>query len=220
MVFSENVNLVLILSRLAYTLDCAPIKFDRRTKRAHLLNKSKSLNFRLFTLLVLLTAAQCLFKKADLVIKSVIAWCGLTLLIMTQVQGYICQIKSQEMVQYINDAFLLESNYFDASTKLPDPFSVKLNLVFVKLALITAMVFPACFSFILHWKQPCKASLTGYFFIIQCHTKFSEKAGNLPEALYLLTKVLVMVFNQWMWTFAVYASTFCVSIFQVMAIIS
>lgn len=221
MIFSENLKLTTILCRMACTLGSIPIKFDRDSRRAQLLrNKQPSnLKFYFLTFLVAINALQCILKKPATLGENVLAWAGLTMLTTAQTFAHACRIKSQEIVLCINEFFNFEEIFGERQGRRVT-LRTKLNLAFIKCAVITVILVPICFAFILHWTQPCKASLVGYFVLFQCHNQVLEKAGFFMETGSMLMKCLVMVLNQWMWTFGTHASLFCTALFQVMGVIS
>lgn len=68
---------------------------------------------------------------------------------------------------------------------------------------ITWFALPIMYSYGLHWINPCKPSLAGYWLLPECHFRLHEKFGNglLIGVLDTTLKVVIMLANHWIWVF-------------------
>lgn len=73
----------------------------------------------------------------------------------------------------------------------------------------TCYLLPVAYAYPLHWMNPCKPSLSGYWLLPECHKfegslfKYSENVSSqLFEQIFgILLKIIIMMINHWLWAF-------------------
>ncbi len=83
------------------------------------------------------------------------------------------------------------------------------KLVLVPMLMISITIFVPCFVFGLHWINPCKPSLLGYFLLEECYNNTNLYQGYLYLFIRVVFKLCICILNVWMW----YFSAFCVCFF-------
>lgn len=111
---------------------------------------------------------------------------------------YVHETKPREITLYINSFFKFDAIYGSSvSKRSKESFQTKMSLVWVKCAIVTAVVFPIFFVYGVHWTNPCKVSLLGFWLLEKCNIEpnFIKMVPNV------LVKAVVFLINHWMWVF-------------------
>lgn len=85
------------------------------------------------------------------------------------------------------------------------------NLVLVPMLMFSITIFIPCFVFGLHWINPCKPSLLGYFLLDECRGIRYLYSGYFFELRKVLLKISVYIVNLWMWYFGAFCICFVTS---------
>lgn len=208
--------------RLVSCVHLIPIKFDSNSKIVSLRKKSgRASEWRrnIATFFVLLLSTQCIFKEKESPAEGVLAWIGLSMMLAGQ--AYIAEVtsKSSEIVLLSNSLFQFDSLH--PATAKPGSVSMRniMDLAIVYGTFISAVGIPIIFVQGLHWMNPCKASLSGYWMIPEC-TGISANPSLFYGVINFLLKFLVIIINQWIWSLSAHAGLFSVAVFNTMCVSS
>lgn len=213
MIIAENPRLFRNLCKLAYSFRTLKIRFDETSKIVSFVNNSNSKSFvdwryLLSAVLTGLYAIQCLLKKSSSgnPMESVLIWFSLATLVACQLYLHQLRKKHLELAFLFNSLFRinlpLENN--DSKQKCS---GFKANVALAYTLLLTGVVLPTGFVHTLHWKNPCKTTLAGYWLIPRCYSsKLAEASENeFADFAWQLGVILVI---HWLWMFLYHASIF------------
>lgn len=224
MIIVENPHLLSSLCRLAFVVKNLDIKFDPYSRQIVLMNKYNMFSisqWRHFLSLVLTMThiLQCLLAKSSTQIETVLVWLSLATLVLLQTSVVEIWKKPRELQDVINMFFQLHSIVPGKSKEGRTPFPIIVNLFVVHGMIASAILFPIGFAHILHWMNPCKPTLLGYWLIRKCYT--NTDAANIAEsAVDFLSQLVVTLTYHWLWAFTYHGSVFVVAIMQILVIIS
>lgn len=199
---------------LSKILGSSPIDSSRKQRRLHVSKYSASFNRKLLihrALIFILLFGGII--RINVHLES--GWTnqilfGLALLILSTVNVYLVSIKNNatSICVYINSimhnsnclketrAVAFDTNGFQNSLKL------QLNLFLAYNLQLTAVILPVCFVYGLHWNNPCKPSLVGYFLMPTCALE-SLPSGSFFLRVFLQgLKILMLIINHWTWAYA------------------
>lgn len=91
-----------------------------------------------------------------------------------------------------------------------------LNVLFAHAMYITSIILPIGFVYGLHWMDPCKPSLAGYWLIGEC----SENALHSPLSVCPFTKITILLLNHWAWQFGYSITIFVIAGIQILCAMS
>lgn len=128
-------------------------------------------------------------------------------------------VKAPEIVTFINALFQFHSIHPGEIRKGRAPFKLKLSITLVYCCVLTMIGFPLAFVYGLHWIHPCKATLAGYWAILECGQNGTDLSVLLKATKFSL-KILVILINHWLWSITVHAGAFGVSVFHTLSVIS
>lgn len=111
------------------------------------------------------------------------------------------RIKATEVCQYINGIFQLANTFRPMNLKSKYPLIIRINVVYAYVTCYFYTTFPMCTVYGLHWMQPCKSSLIGYWILPECSDNY---LGNWSGA-YNVLKILVFLLNHYMWSIGCHA---------------
>ncbi len=180
-----------------------------QTQEAKKALKFKSIISAATFALILFQAIQNSLCQNDAAKSSILNWMLLFLLTMGNYHVYICRIKAIEMSAFINGLIQFEQMY----PKIPHRFKkMKLQelacLATVFGVTASQYILPFGITFGFHWVYPWKFSLAGYWLI----PKPNNITGSiLARGVALGIKILVMVYNCWIWYFVIFGTGFVVA---------
>lgn len=79
---------------------------------------------------------------------------------------------------------------------------------------ITGITLPIAFIYGLHWKHPCLSSLAGYGLITECAN--TGNTGMNKNCGFITVKIMVLLFNHYIWQFGYSCTIFIISGLQIM----
>ncbi len=181
----------------------------------------KVLNFKSW---LLLTAAclqllQCVHFSSQLsgnvknkseLLLGWFSWLGLQACAM---YIYLLKNKGHQLKYYLDNLLAFRKKHTIKTcnlTSYPNTHSLIefSNLLLGYLILLTAVGIGPCFVLILHWSNPCKPSLLGYFLLEECH----RTNGSLNHVIQIIWTQIktgtVFLFNIWLWYFGFHGLAF------------
>lgn len=223
MILAQHPHLLSRLCRLADVHRLLRIKFNQTSQQAELLNdlhdqtRSKW-NYRFHLLLLVIILVQCQLKKDQSSIDIVISWIGLVLLFMGQAYIRVVLKKGNEIQHYLNALFQFYHLHPEGTSPSQLSFVTKINLTFVHLILVSAYAFPIGFTYGLHWKNPCKSTIAGYWILLECNGG-TEKLGSILKVSGFLTKWAVLLPSYWAWSITMHVGVFCTGVIHTLSLI-
>lgn len=224
MIINQNPRLFGYVCKLAYLLGNLQMKFNPVTKQVTLdSNRSTkyltSGRYYLSTCLVTIIGIQCALKEKGSLMEKIITWNSLLFLLIGHV--YIREFKAKS-----NEILLLIRNLFQIYHILPSmkenhkaPLLIKINVAFVYAGMLTVLILPIGFVHGLHWENPCKPALAGYWLIPRCHS-VTGSTGSLTSFDDFLIQPFVLVMNHWLWSFSCHAAICAVCMVLIFVVIS
>lgn len=155
---------------------------------------------------VFLIFLQCLFGNNDTATDKSQELIALGILQCFICHLYTCQTKASDIVLYINGHLQFQDMYYGFQPLKPIQklkLIERLNKLFAQTFVLTGLTFPIAVS-VLHWLDPLRATLPGYF-LLKSSNKNQSESDLLLNA---LLKPAIFIFNHWIWQFGVNASVF------------
>lgn len=213
----QHINLSTWCCRLAECFYTVPFKLDRRLRYIGMpATESKAVRntryaFMFSTVLALLQGLYVLGKikynppyKINLFYQLT---CQYNLMVQVTTLVYMMTFlkHAKSVAKYVNGILEFHRNYLrktdgkemkaqDRSTKQ------KFGLMFARIFFPNCLLHPLVFVIGLHWSQPCKPSLMGYWMLEEC--SFENNTGS-SSILGFAVKILVFLANMWIWTIVV-----------------
>lgn len=169
-------------------------------------NETKNLKFKSYVatavfLLLIIQCIQAFLDNTSSESENVINIMLLGLLTECIVCLNWSQMRASELAAFINALLEFDQLYPTAPNKLKDMSLQRLtSIINVKALILTEYLLPVGATFGLHWNNPWKASLAGYWLI---PNPGDFKCGILSKIYLHGTKLIVMAFNCWFWMFVV-----------------
>lgn len=222
MILAQNPLLLSKLCLLARSVGCIEIRFYPKFGQVSLDNQHSAhliltkRRYLFAAILIAIYALQCICRSngASVDIGVVLAW---VLLIMLMVSGcYVLEVrrKSIEIRDSINAIFQLDSILPDKSKKTGTSLAFKVNIAFGYAALLTVLLEPIVIVHGIHWVNPCKDTLVGYWLIPRCHSDGENSCMGF------LLRLCVMSSNHWMWSFVGHGAVFGLTIMQLLTVVA
>lgn len=211
MIIAANPRLLFILCQLLRCTGNNKIKFNLKSRNVTICEISPlSISFwRYYLSAVLVTTyvSQCILKKNEDVGETVVAWVLLIVLLVSQTYAIELGRKLSKIRDCINGVFQLD-NILPIT---PGRYRKTMENLYVSFGY--SLVFGGCivpFGFVhaLHWQNPCKATLAGYWLIPKCYS--TPNADHITAD--FVVRLLVFLVNHWMYSFAINAAMFCISV--------
>lgn len=95
-----------------------------------------------------------------------------------------------------------------------------LNLLYAYNVLLFCLIYPFVTVYGLHWRNPCKASLAGYWLLRECTSDSSIENLAPPEHIHIITKQAILFVNYLVTAMIAYASPFVISAVSVFCTLS
>lgn len=224
MMIVENTRLLSRLCELTCAVKNMEIKFDPYSRQVRLVNEHSTNSisqWRLYlsVLLTLTYASQCCLAKSSTQIETVLVWVSLAILLLQEAGVFDIRNKHGEFRDFINIFFQLDSIVPGKPKEGRTPFVIMVNLAVIYAMILSAILFPIGFVHILHWMNPCKPTLLGYWVIRKCYTK--TDAANIAETVVdFLSQFIVTLAYHWLWSFTYHGGLVIVTVMQILAMIS
>lgn len=171
------------------------------------------------TLLVFVYANQCVSGKASTPLETVLALNCLMLLLLCQAYIHQLRKKSRDIGVLINVLFQLDNTYGNPCESRNKNNSTKIKgiLAFAHTITLTAILFPIGVVHGMHWINPCKTTLVGYWLIRKCYSG-TEAATFTDTLVDFGSKFGVIMVNHWLWSFSFHASCFASGAIHALAV--
>lgn len=170
MILAQNLHLFCSLCKLAYSLGTLRTKFDPTTNKVTLEKPQgqdtwKKYRYYLSTLLTAIVALQCFLMKNSAMMETIIAWSLLTFLLIGH--NFVCEfrMKPDETQGLFNSLFHLNSLLPNKVETIKTTLPIRANLLVGYAMILSALLIPIGFAHGLHWLNPCKPTLAGYWLI-------------------------------------------------------
>lgn len=210
MIIAQHPRLFANLCQLAYSLRNLRIKYNPNLQKVSLKDQELA-RFRLAwryyiaALLTIVVAIQCIFKKNDNPMESVLSWLSLFVLVIGQ--GFVRELtkKPEEITFLFNTIFRLDSVLPDIGENKRTPLLIKMNIMLVHASMLTVFIAPIGFVYGQHWINLCKPSLAGYWLIPMCKST-SGYPSTTQASIDFFVKFFILLFNHWLWMFTIGAA--------------
>lgn len=222
MLFTEYPTFLFSVCRLVFYSGILRVKFHPELKNVALLSRPVDHKWverrcHLATFLVTQSALQCLFKKSTSLMESFTSWLSLFFLVASRIHLHIVTSKETEIVTYINALFQFDLIHSSGAHQQRRPLKIKFTVAVVYCGLVSAILFPFGFVYALHWTNPCKVSLVGYWLLGECRTPNSTDANFYSMG--FIAKSVIFLVNHWLWTFSFNAAVFTVYLLNMLSVL-
>lgn len=216
MIIAENPRLFSIICRLVNILKILPIQFDAKSRTVNLVDTLRSTTFSCYfkTLLVILITCQCLHKKNNSPVDDTLSWICLAFLLSGLFFVHEFRRKASEIGLYVNALFQFHSIHPNTNKLTRITIRAKANILFVYGLLIGVATIPIGFTYGLHWQNPCKATIAGYWSIQECRANSHYKCNIFCH----FRKCIVFLLNHWLWLMTLHAGFFAGSVLFIWSI--
>lgn len=208
---------------------CLPLKWDQETHRYYLYQKSGIDNFEskvegekfrlslqlfIHRVATLLLVGQVVYaqsqQQGDISSTRILNWAVLVLSVTYNILLHFCVVRSDDIAALLNGLLVLQSaenlsQYWYGKQR---SITEKVNILLVLVSPPSAFLMPLAFSFGLHWFNPKKPTLIGYWLV--------EDNGTIQGT---TVKLGVVLFNCWIFICGVFGGivgSVCVQILSVM----
>lgn len=193
----QNPKLFSYFCSLLSRVGIIPIKFQSAAKKTELNAKPglrTNWNTRLHAIFVAIMIIQGFLQDTNLSLEGVHLWLGVLIHIFSRVFMQEQEKKGHEIAHFCNSLFQFdEANRASQLQQNRAPFRLKLIMMMVYCIVISTLGIPLGFVYGLHWFNPCKVSLVGYWLIPECQLfNLSFIKSNLS------IKLVIMLVNHWM----------------------
>lgn len=185
----------------------------RSTSNIH---KRKLLSMKLVvlavTMLVLLLQAiwQGKYEAQKDTSNTLTTWLSIALFLAFIIDTFICFAKASEIAEMVNGFIQFDYIHKQTATKSWTSLSSHemLTALMAYAVILTQILLPLGFVFGLHWHNPWKASIAGYWLITKRVYSFADMDGILE----LLTRVLILTANYWIWSIVINGPCFAAGV--------
>lgn len=217
MTLVENPRFFSYFCDLVSVIGIIPLKFAPRARQVRLINKPSKItkwSHRISTIMVVALFGQWVLQCDKLSLDGAVAGIGLLALCASRMQVHQENCRMHEIAQFCNGLFQFDEMFPCVGNESWTPLKIKINKMMVYCAAITAVALPPGFAYALHWNNPCKSSLVGYWFIPECH------GIHMPQVIGCLVKCFVIFLNHWMWSFNMHGAVFAVAVLTTLSVSS
>lgn len=171
----------------------------------------RKLRFHLLIVLILAYGGYFKYRKY-LQSHSQLVWTeemlfAITLVVMIWANLYVreCQAKSSQICFYINSLLNYPKLNIEKCIKYSN--MEKLNILYIYSAFCSVSVVPALYIYALHWCNPCKPTIAGFWLLSECRSPL-----NITTQWFLrkILKFGILYTNHWMWNFGMNVSLIAV----------
>lgn len=221
---TENISLFIKSANLGLPLKGLLFKWDECQNRLKLLPfRSRDLYLLILKIIILNLATftiiiQTVTYKGDrlhslqtgYVIVGLLTFC---------VHLPVCLWRRDSIIAFVNGLLQFASRYGKTkSTTLRSRSTiiVKLNLLFAHVMYWTGLIMPIAITYGIHFKNPCKPSLPGYWWLEECGNHDWNNLGQQRSHFDKVLKVILFLFNHWLWSFGIHVSVFVIGGVQIL----
>lgn len=208
---------------------CVPLKWHQKSHRLYLYRMREEsdnfdgrvdwekLRFSLFLgihrVASLTLIGQVIFfqilKDSSCTLSTKIAnWAVLILCFLYHTLFHFCATRSDDIATLLNELLASGESLSQYSFGSERSFTERINMSLVLLTPPSTLIVPIGLSFGLHWVNPHKPTLIGYWLLAESGTFLG-----------FLTKLGVLLFNYWFWTSGILATIACIGFVQVLSVI-
>lgn len=217
--------------KFANLFQCIPIKIIYKPVEKSLIvsvidfKSMKSLNRKSVVALVLqiLLLCQCIYstrKESDLtrnIEDIIVAWFSLALLTTVNFLMTMLIQNSIELVKYFNGILQFQEKH-PLIKQHKSTITEKLNRLFALMILFTEMFYSPIFLIGFHYKNACKPSLIGSYFLKACRSDSKYERESLLNFVWnLALNITVVLSNVWVWYVPMIAATFATAAIMCLA---
>lgn len=212
MTLVQNPKLFSYFCSLLSRVGIIPIKFHSISRRTELTFKQSAkirINIRFHTVLVIIVIIQALLKNNKFSLQGVQVWVGVMIQFFAHVFVHEQVKKGQDITNFCNALFQFDEIY--GTMQLMEnrvPFRIWLIMIMGYSIVISTIAIPLGFVYGLHWMNPCKASLVGYWLLPECYGRMSTFS----------IKLAMMLLNHWMVSMSIHSAGFLVSVLTTMSV--
>ncbi len=148
---------------------------------------------------------------------TILGWFTCIAIVATSSFIQFCRRNGNILEIYLNNLFAFKEKYGPYKTGVSYDVSLPkiriidcLNLLLIPGILFTSVVLAPCHVLGIHWWNPCKPSLTGYFLLEECHQNLKVRM-NVEIVQKIITngvKATVFIVDLWVWWFGVHGTAF------------
>lgn len=221
MIFSRNPALLSALCRLVTFPKLCPIEFSPKSSRVNLTPHSEvrsKLMCYFTTFLVAAVAMQCLVNRSSSPMESVMTWLVMILLLASHSAIYDeGWRRSSEIVLFLNSLFQFDSMYPSSKDTVRSmSLKSKISIAFAYGILLSSFLMPAGYIHGLHWHNPCKPAMVGYWIIPECYLN----SQGFNSIIGFGVKLLILLLNHWLWACTFQAGAFDASAIQSVGVVT
>ncbi len=232
----QNISLFSLTVRIAQSLGSILLRWNIKTQKMNLVSnyshKNKKLKQKLViqAVLLLIMAFQGIFlmpafqqtKSYNFIVKIVYGF-GLVIF-STHFQVQVCLRQATNICLYVNGILQFQTKYRNIATNgisgpmFTRPLSLieRMNVFYAYAYCPSMLCLPIAYIYGLHWMDPCKPSIIGYWLIPECGTYWNS--GNWIWS--FSGKLVVFVINHWTWSFSLNVSTLVICGIQILCTLS
>lgn len=189
--------------------------WSHETNRLQMLDDSKSLKrstqrYQIFLILMMAGGLYKIFESPNNTLGIVDKiFFAVVLVTLLGLYLFITALKGNEVAvcTYVNGLLEFRSRFSisqpENQTFAKDSIVICVNTCFAYMLCIDSVIVPAFSVYALHYVDPCKPSLTGYFVLPGCYNQASHsKQFKFIRVMFdHVSKLLLLVTNHWFWTF-------------------
>lgn len=227
MILHHKLPLISIICRISSLLHTTKYRVHQnqsKSFRTLVISESKYTSTKFETrwylhlLSITISCLQYLLKKSASVEEAVLFWIFLMGRISFHCYIYARETKPTEITLYINSLYQLESMFENITpVNFNKSFQTRMAVIVMHCVIFCVTIFPFVVTYALHWRNPCKATLVGFWMLEECLGGEQNLSLIIPS---MVLKVLVFLANHWVWAYGLQGVLFGVLVINTLAIIS
>lgn len=170
-----------------------------------------------FSIVIAITyAAQCITaENTTTKMDAVISWSFLGLVM-------VCQMVTADLVRKPIEIRHYVKALFQVDKILPEHLKnmslvQNANVLFAYATIPTEIILPFAFAHGLHYGNPCKTTLVGYWLIPSCQSFIKLENINYISTADFMIKFVVILVNHWQWSYMLHTAGSSICIIQTLA---
>lgn len=225
MILMQKIVLLAVICRISsflqvtkyriYRYDYKPFKTLDKSGNNYASSKLE-IRWYLYLSSIVVSYAQYQVKESISLEETVLFWVFLVTHIGFLCYIYVNETKPTEITLYINSLYEFDSIYRNITQpNSNNSFQTRMALVLLLSGIFSATVVPIIIVCGLHWTNPCKTTLIGFWLLEECQAT-TLTFLKIPNA---ATKLLIFLMNHWIWAFGLQGVQFGIQIINTSAII-
>lgn len=212
----EYRNLIRICFRIPNFFGSMPVFYNSRQNSFETVSGypkpcTHKLIFHSF-LIILLISGAFMHKRQSTTQDSILFWYGLSMHIIVNINIQFYYRKTTTLSMFLNSMLKFPQRFpiVLQNRSLNQPLIQKVKSVIPHLIFLTIIFQPFFYIWAIHWWNPCKPAIAGYWVLPECGiAKPSQLLGELiMSKLTIICRVVVLALNNWMWLYG--SSSACV----------